>query len=124
MSEPTAVDALYLEAEHFALTAKDQPLEPRASVVSTGRPFPGLPSSVEGSDAYKDLLAAAMYGHSSSEARELINAFAHELAERQRAYAREVGIPLEDGDIVSAGDVIDLIDPSAGPVRPDEEPTT
>jgi len=54
-----------------------------------------------------------------------IDNFAHELAEEQRSYAREVGIPLEDGDIVSAGDVIDLIDPQlgAGPVRPDEEPT-
>jgi hypothetical protein len=56
----------------------------------------------------------------------LIDAFAHELAEQQRAYAREVGVPLEDGDIVSAGDVIDLIDPqsNAGLVRPGEEPTT
>jgi hypothetical protein len=51
----------------------------------------------------------------------LLDAYAHELAER--AYAREVGVPLEDGAIVSAGDVIDLIDPGAGPVRPDEEPT-
>jgi hypothetical protein len=56
----------------------------------------------------------------------LIDAFAHELAEEQRAYAREVGVgvPLEDGGIVSAGDVIDLIDPRVGPVRPGEEPTT
>jgi hypothetical protein len=57
---------------------------------------------------------------------EMLNAFAHELAEQQRDYAREVGLPLEDGDTVAAGDVIDLIDPhvGAGPVRPDEEPTT
>lgn len=54
----------------------------------------------------------------------LIDAFAHALAEQQRAYAREVGVPLENGDYVAAGDVIDLIDPSVGPVRPDEEPTT
>lgn len=43
----------------------------------------------------------------------LLDAYAHGLAEQQRAYAREVGVPLEDGDIVSAGDVIDLIDPQA-----------
>lgn len=48
-----------------------------------------------------------LVGHAEEEAAELIDAFAHELAEEQRAYAR----PLEDGDIVSAGDVIDLIDP-------------
>ncbi|WP_435279157.1 hypothetical protein [Streptomyces sp. 1222.5] len=55
----------------------------------------------------------------------VIDDFAHGLAEEQRAYAREVGVPLGDGDTVSAGDVIDLIDPhaSAGPVRPDEEGT-
>lgn len=41
--EPTAVDALYLDAEHFALTAQSgPPLEPRARVVPTGRPYPGL----------------------------------------------------------------------------------
>jgi hypothetical protein len=61
-------------------------------------------------------------GHGPTKRKALIDAYAHELAEQQRAYAREVGIPLEDGDLVSAGDVIDLIDPSAGPVRPDEEP--
>jgi hypothetical protein len=65
-----------------------------------------------------------LVGLREDEAAELLDAYAHELAEQQRAYAREVGVPLEDGDIVSAGDVIDLIDPSAGPVRPDEEPTT
>jgi hypothetical protein len=48
----------------------------------------------------------------------LIDAFAHELAEQQRAYAREVGVPLEDGDTVSAGDVIDLIDPQVGSAEP------
>jgi hypothetical protein len=48
----------------------------------------------------------------------VLDTHAHELAERQRAYAREVGIPLKDGDIVSAEDVIDVIDPqvsSSGP---------
>ncbi len=45
MSEqpPTTVDTLYLDAEHFALTAEARPpWEPRATVVPTGRPFPGL----------------------------------------------------------------------------------
>lgn len=44
MSEqPTTVDALYLDAEHFALTAETQPpLEGRARVEAVGRPFPGL----------------------------------------------------------------------------------
>lgn len=60
-----------------------------------------------------------LVGLDGDEAAELIDAFAHELAERQRDYAREVGVPLEDGDIVSAGDVIDLIDPRVGPVRQD-----
>jgi hypothetical protein len=44
MSEhPTAVDALYLDAEHFALIAESQPpLEPREHVKPVGCPFPGL----------------------------------------------------------------------------------
>ncbi|MEU1445493.1 hypothetical protein [Streptomyces mirabilis] len=44
MSEqPTTVDALYLDAEHFILTAEAQPpLEPKARVEAAGRPFPGL----------------------------------------------------------------------------------
>ncbi|MFF4834088.1 hypothetical protein [Streptomyces sp. NPDC001315] len=43
MSEqPTAVDALYLDAEHFALTAETRPLEPREQVRPIGRPFAGL----------------------------------------------------------------------------------
>jgi hypothetical protein len=65
-----------------------------------------------------------LQGFNRWEIEEMLNAFAHELAEQQRAYAREVGVPLEDGAIVSAGDVIDLIDPSVGPVRPGEAPTT
>lgn len=41
--QPITVDTLYLDAEHFALTTESQPpLEPRANVVPTGRPFPGL----------------------------------------------------------------------------------
>ena len=63
-------------------------------------------------------------GLSTPRAEANLDAFAHELAEQQRTYAREVGVPLEDGDTVSAGDVIDLIDPHVGPMRPDEEPTT
>jgi hypothetical protein len=50
-------------------------------------------------------------GLPAGERWQMIDDFAHQLAEEQRAYAREVGVPLEDGDIVSAGDVIDLIDP-------------
>lgn len=40
--ETTAVDVLYLDAEHFALTAEQQALEPRGRVVPVGRPFVGL----------------------------------------------------------------------------------
>lgn len=50
MSEehPTAVDALYLDAEHFALIAESQsPLEPRKSVQPIGRTFPGLAPSAD-----------------------------------------------------------------------------
>ncbi|MGW6144433.1 hypothetical protein [Streptomyces sp. NPDC055140] len=44
MSEqPNAVDALYLDAEHFTLTPESRPpLEPREQVRPIGRPFPGL----------------------------------------------------------------------------------
>ena len=39
----TAIDALYLDAEHFVLIAECQPpLEPRSSVTPIGRPFPGI----------------------------------------------------------------------------------
>jgi hypothetical protein len=42
--EPTVtVDALYLDAEHFDLTAQAQQLAPRARIVPTGRPFEGFP---------------------------------------------------------------------------------
>jgi hypothetical protein len=54
----------------------------------------------------------------------LLDDFAHELAEQQRQWAREHGVMLEDERYVTAGDVIDLIDPDVGPVRPGEEPTT
>lgn len=57
-------------------------------------------------------------GLSTPRAEANLDAFAHELAEQQRAYAREVGVPLEDGDTVSAGDVIDLIDPQVGSSKP------
>lgn len=43
MSEQrTTADALYLDAEHFALTTEQQTLEPRERVLPVGRPFPGL----------------------------------------------------------------------------------
>lgn len=40
--QPTTVDTLYLDAEHFTLTSQARPLEPRTRVVPVGRPFPGL----------------------------------------------------------------------------------
>lgn len=44
MSEqPLTVDTLYLDAEHFALTAEQPTLEARERVVPVDRPFPGLP---------------------------------------------------------------------------------
>jgi hypothetical protein len=56
-----------------------------------------------------------------AEGARMVDAYAHELAKEQRAYARECGTPLEDGSTVSAGDLIDLIDPNACPERPGEE---
>lgn len=59
-------------------------------------------------------------------ADELINAFAHEMAEQIRAErgsgTYEPGVYFHGGMDYAA----DIIDPhaSAGPVRPDEEPTT
>ncbi|MBE4796140.1 hypothetical protein [Streptomyces caniscabiei] len=42
--QPSTVDTLYLDAEHFALTVEAGPsLEPKARVLPVGRPFPGLP---------------------------------------------------------------------------------
>ncbi|MFJ3037730.1 hypothetical protein [Streptomyces tendae] len=53
-----------------------------------------------------------------------IDAFAHELAEEQRAFVKEEGVPTgDDPYIVGVGDVIDLIDPRVGPARPVGEPT-
>lgn len=59
------------------------------------------------------------------------DAFAHELAERQRMWALDY---VGDGDdssydytyavTLGAKLAADLIDPSAGPARPDEEPTS
>jgi hypothetical protein len=57
-------------------------------------------------------------GLSAPRAEANLDAFAHELAEQQRAYAREVGMPLQDGDIVATGDVIDLIDPQESSSEP------
>jgi hypothetical protein len=40
---PSAADTLYLDAEHFILTAESGcPLEPGRSVAPVGRPFAGL----------------------------------------------------------------------------------
>lgn len=50
----------------------------------------------------------------------LLDEYAHELAEEQRAYARAVGVPLENGDYVATGDVIDLIDPQERRVGSEE----
>jgi hypothetical protein len=44
----------------------------------------------------------------------MLDDLAHELAEEQRAYARECGLALDDGPYVSLGDVIDQIDPHVG----------
>lgn len=77
-------------------------------------------------NAYQDLMTALVArrpDQSGADDDRIVRAalakHAHELAEQQRAYAREVGVPLEDGDIVSAGDIIDLIDPS--PVSSEEK---
>lgn len=57
----------------------------------------------------------------------LLDAFAHELAEKQRAAAQaefDKDVYIDELSMRFVGMVIDLIDPqvSAGPVRPDEEP--
>jgi hypothetical protein len=65
-------------------------------------------------------------GHGPTKRKELIDAFAHELAEQIRGWAAvQVGGEVEE----IYGYAADLIDPEsedylgAGPVRPDEEPT-
>lgn len=46
--QPTTVDTLYLDLEHFVLTVESRPpLEPREHVRAAGRPFPGLPLDEE-----------------------------------------------------------------------------
>ncbi|MBC2903157.1 hypothetical protein [Streptomyces cupreus] len=49
--QPNTVDMLYVDAEHFALTAESgPPMEPRDRVVpieGTRRPFPGLTPNEE-----------------------------------------------------------------------------
>lgn len=63
-------------------------------------------------------------GLSTPRAEANLDAFAHELAEEQRAFVKEEGVSTgDDPYIVGVGDVIDLIDPQVGPARPDEEPT-
>ena len=77
---------------------------------------------------YEDLLAAAMYGHSLSEAQKLIDAFAHALAERIRKQTargnmirEEFADPWEMG-LLRASDVIDPWPDGeeAGPMRSEE----
>lgn len=64
-------------------------------------------------------------GLSTPRAEANLDAFAHELAEEQRAFVREEGVSTgDDPYIVGVSDVIDLIDPQVGPAQPDEEPTT
>lgn len=41
--EPTSAETLYLDAEHFDLTAQAQPLRPRSRVEPIGPPFAGFP---------------------------------------------------------------------------------
>lgn len=60
-------------------------------------------------------------GHGPQKRKALIDAFAHELAEQQRAWAREHGVMLEDERYVTAGDVIDHIDPYERPVGSEEK---
>lgn len=80
--------------------------------------------------AYQDLMTALVArrpDQSAAEDERIVEAalakHAHELAEQQRASAKEWGLALDDGPYVGVGDVIDVIDPhkGAGPVRPDEE---
>ena len=74
--------------------------------------------------ARAELLREMTHNHlymDDERANALIDAFAHELAEQQRA-ALEYG-PGADWDYKTGRSLADLIDPSAGPVRPDEEPT-
>jgi hypothetical protein len=41
--QPLTVDMLYVDAEHFVLTAEaTPPLEPKTRVTAAGEPFPGL----------------------------------------------------------------------------------
>lgn len=49
----------------------------------------------------------------------LLDAYAHELAEQQRASAKGWGMALDNDPYVGVGDVIDLIDPNVS----SEEPT-
>jgi len=62
-------------------------------------------------------------GLSTPRAEANLDAFAHELAEEQRAFVKEEGVPTgDDPYIVGVSDVIDLIDPHVDPARPDGSP--
>jgi hypothetical protein len=66
-------------------------------------------------------------GRSRASVDGLIDGFAHELAEKIRAdiipELDEYGTREQQAEIDGRRGAADLIDPSAGPVRPDEEPT-
>lgn len=74
--------------------------------------------------ARDDLLREMTHQHlymTDERANELLDAYAHELAEQQRAWiADRTDMPWW------ADEIADVIDPkkSAAPLRPDEEPTT
>lgn len=78
----------------------------------------------------RDRLAEALknpglVGYDEEGAAELIDAFAHELAEQQRAWIDSNDAAF-DGltNYVALSDLADLIDPTKRAARPDEEPTT
>lgn len=66
-------------------------------------------------------------GHGPQKRKALIDAFAHELAEQQRSLADANDELDHDHHVYGFSGAVrkaaDLIDPSAGPARPDEEPT-
>lgn len=74
-------------------------------------------------NAYQDLMTALVARRPDQSAaeddrivREALAKHAHELAEQQRASAKEWGMALDNDPYVGVGDVIDLIDPV--PERP------
>ena len=84
-------------------------------------------------NAYQDLMTALVgrrpdqsAGEDDRIVREALAMHAHELAEQQWAFAEEEWTGSDARMILRrriARHLADLIDPSAGPVRPDEEPS-